>query len=334
MTDLPRSRRRHFLGLAAATMLLRAPEARAASDPPPETRRLRLPRYTYEVACISSVWIAEELLRAEGFDDIQYVSLDPTDEMRAVSAGNVDLDFNDPFLTLLAIDAGRQFSVLSGIHGGCFELFAAAGTRSVRDLKGRRIGYADVGRKAFAAMILAQVGLDPARDVQLVDTAADDGVEMLAKGRLEAYIAFPPEPQQMRARRIGLSLLSMVVDKPWSQYFCCLMVANRSFIRDRPVATKRAMRAILKATELCATDPAGTARQVVARGFLKDEAAAAQALREIPYRRWRDYDSADTLRFYALRMRDVGAVRGNPHKLLAESGDWRFVNELRREMKS
>ena len=48
-------------------------------------------------------------------------------------------------------------------------------------------------------------------------------------------------------------VVNSVVDRPWSWYFCCMMYANREFVRKHPVATKRALRAILKAADVCAS---------------------------------------------------------------------------------
>jgi NitT/TauT family transport system substrate-binding protein len=63
--------------------------------------------------------------------------------------------------------------------------------------------------------------------------------------------------------------------------------AHRDFVRKHPVATKRALRAILKAADLCTTDPEHAARFIVSRGYSDKPDYAAQALREIPYARWR-----------------------------------------------
>ena len=74
------------------------------------------------------------------------------------------------------------------------------------------------------------------------------------------YLGFPPDPQELRARKIGHVVVNSAVDRPWSQYFCCMATANREFVRKHPVATKRALRAILKAADLCAAR-AGAGRQ-------------------------------------------------------------------------
>jgi NitT/TauT family transport system substrate-binding protein len=57
-------------------------------------------------------------------------------------------------------------------------------------------------------------------------------------------------------------------------------------------------------------------------------------LRALPYGRWRDADPEDTLRFYALRLHEVGMIKTTPQKLIARNSDWRFLNELKKELKA
>jgi NitT/TauT family transport system substrate-binding protein len=59
-----------------------------------------------------------------------------------------------------------------------------------------------------------------------------------------------------------------------------------------------------------------------------------QTMREIEYARWRDYDAEDTIRFYSLRLREAGMIKSTPNKIIAQGTDWRFFNELKRELKS
>ncbi len=158
--------------------------------------------------------------------------------------------------------------------------------------------------------------------------------DLFIDGKIDAFLGFPPEPQELRARHIGRVILDTTVDRPWSQYFCCMLGGNREFVRRHPIATKRAMRAILKAADLCATDPALAARDLVAGGFTDRYDYALQTLKDVPYNQWREYDAEDAIRFYALRMRDAGFVKSSPNKLIAENTDWRFLNELKRELKA
>ena len=153
-------------------------------------------------------------------------------------------------------------------------------------------------------------------------------------GELDAFLAHPPEVQQLRARRIGHVLVSSSSDRPWSQYFCCMLGARSDYVRKHPVATKRVVRALLRAADICSSDPAGAARHLVERKITDDYAAALDTVRDIHFERWRDYDAEDTMRFYALRLHEAGMIISTPAKIIAKGTDWRFFNEVRRELKT
>jgi NitT/TauT family transport system substrate-binding protein len=40
------------------------------------------------------------------------------------------------------------------------------------------------------------------------------------------------------------------------------------------------------------------------------------------------------MRFYALRLHEVGMIKFSPNAILAARTDWRFLNELKRELKA
>jgi len=94
------------------------------------------------------------------------------------------------------------------------------------------------------------------------------------------------------------------------------------------------LRAFLKAADVCARDPKGAARLLVDRGFEPRYEVALEVLNELPYRRWREANPEDTLRFYALRLHEVGMIKSEPNKLIAQGTNWRFLNELKRELKA
>jgi NitT/TauT family transport system substrate-binding protein len=100
-----------------------------------------------------------------------------------------------------------------------------------------------------------------------------------------------------------------------------------------PVATKRALRAILKSVDICALEPGRVARFIAERWNVNYD-ITFQGLRELPYRKWREIDVADSLRFWALRMHDVGAIKSSPQQIIAQDADLRFLNELKRELKA
>jgi NitT/TauT family transport system substrate-binding protein len=179
----------------------------------------------------------------------------------------------------------------------------------------------------------AQVGLNPDQDIDWIADPTVKPMQQFVDGRIDAFLGFPPEPQELRARKIGHVLVNSAVDRPWSQYFCCLLAGNRDLVREHPVATKRVTRVVLKATDLCAAEPARMAQRLVEGGFTKSYEHALQTLTELPYRMWREYDPEDTMRFYALRMHEGGLITASPNHLIAEGTDWRFLNDLKRELK-
>jgi NitT/TauT family transport system substrate-binding protein len=178
------------------------------------------------------------------------------------------------------------------------------------------------------------VGLDPRKDITWVTDPAATSMQRFADGTINAFMAFPPEPQELRAKKVGHVVVNTTVDRPWSQYFCCMVVANRDFVRKHPVATKRALRAILKANSVCALEPVRSASTLVDKWYpTMNYDYALQTIQEIPYGQWREYDPEDTVRFYALRMHEVGLIKSSPQQMIAQGTDWRFLNELKRELK-
>ena len=53
----------------------------------------------------------------------------------------------------------------------------------------------------------------------------------------------------------------------------------------------------------------------------------------LPYSAWRTYDPEDTLRFFSLRLHEAGMIKSSPQKIIANGTDWRFLNELKKELK-
>jgi NitT/TauT family transport system substrate-binding protein len=250
-----------------------------------------------------------------------------------VGSGAVDITqwYLAPFI--VAADRKTPIVFLSGIHVGCQELVATARTRTIRDLKGRTVAAPFGGLNTIVFAMLAHVGLDYRTDVNFVEKAPREAVELMADGKVDAYLATPPFVQELRAQKIGHVLVNMATDRPWSQYFCCMLVSNHDFVRKHPVATKRALRAILKAEQICALEPERVARDIVDRGFTKSYDFALQTMKDVPYGRWRQYDPEDAVRFYALRLHEAKVIESNPQKIIAQGTDWRFLNELRRELK-
>ena len=335
---LPRQTRRRFLAaasLAGAAGLLRPPAVFAAGERL-ETTTIRLGGGAGAV-CTAPQSIADELLRAEGFTDIRFVKAAAGAPVAAATGrGEIDFGMNYVAPDILAVEGGDSITMLAGIHFGCFELFDNDRVRSTTDLKGKKVAVPALGspQHVFLSVMAANVGVDPRTDIHWVTGSSPNPIELFAQGEVDAILGFAPGTLELRDRRIGHVVVDSSADAPWSQYFCCFLCGNRDFVRTKPVASKRVLRAILKAAEICSTDPARVARQLVDSGFTPRYDYALETLKQLPYDKWRDYEPDDTLRFYAVRLHEAGMIKSTPQKIIADATDWRFLNELRRELKA
>jgi NitT/TauT family transport system substrate-binding protein len=330
------SRRRFLGGLSSAGTagLLGAPR-RGHAEPPPETTRLRLLKEAGRT-CWAPQYVAKELLGAEGFTDVTYVDFPGGAVSEFLAAGKADISLHFVGPNIIRLDQGDPVVFLAGVHVGCFEVIATERVRRITDLRGKTAGVPDLrgAEYSFFASVAAHVGLSPQKDITWAVNPPEESMRLLTEGKIDALLGFPPTPQALRARKIGHVLVNSAVDRPWSQYFCCLALSSREFVRKHPVATKRALRAILRAADLCAREPERVARALVDGKYTPRYDFALQLVKELPYDRWREYDPEDTIRFYALRLHEVGMIRSSPRQIIAQGTDWRFLNELKRELKS
>ena len=145
-----------------------------------------------------------------------------------------------------------------------------------------------------------------------------------------------PSPRKLRARHLGHVIVDTTVDRPWSQYFCCMSAGNREYVRKISGRDEAGL----------AGDPQGgrSLRPASRRGWRRASSIGGftparyeyeqQALSDMPYDKWREYNAEDTVRFYALRLHEAGMIKSSPQKIIADSTDWRFLDELKRELKA
>src|SRR3989442_2318687 len=208
--------------------------------------------------CVASQYVAEELLKSEGFGDVGYVQKPGAEGIyKALGSGEaeISLAFAPPFI--IQVDAGEPIVLLAGVHIGCYELFGTDRVRTIRDLKGKAVAVPALGspHHTFVATMGAYVGLDPGKDINFIVHPPAEAMRLLAEGKLDALIGFPPVPQEMRARRIGHVVVNSAVDRPSSQYFCCIVAGHRQFVLKDPVPTKTPAHPTLKEVNALGTEP-------------------------------------------------------------------------------
>lgn len=304
------------------------------AEPPPEVKRIRFLKGP--AICGAPEILAEEMLRAEGFTEVEYVKQDRVRGAEAIGASLADISMWDMFQALPVIDRGKPVVVLAGIHAGCWELFANDRVDSLRDLKGKTIAIRNfnLGDHVLLSSMLAYVGIDPKSVNWIKGPTVLDAMRMYTEGKADAFMAFAPQGHELREKKIGRALIDTAQDKPWSQYYCCGAIGNRDFVQANPVATKRVLRALLKATDICARQPEVAAHLLVEKGYEPRYNVGLEALKALPFDRWREANPEDTLRFYGNRLYEVGMVKNTPEKLIRQGTDWRFLNELKKELKA
>jgi len=280
------TRRRFISTLSAAGASILAARRSSSQEAPPETGTIRLAKIPG--ICIAPQYVAEELLRGEGFTNVQYVELSQSvNTYSGFTAGTIDISmaFIAPYI--IQLDAGLPLVLLGGVHAGCFELFGTDRVKSIRDLKGKTVAVPELGsaHHVFVAAMASYVGINPKEDISFVTYPVSESMQLLAERKIDALMGFPPVPQELREKKIGHVIANSGLDRPWSQYFCCIVAAHQEFVRKYPVATKRTLRAIMKATDFCASEPESAARLVADKGYRYDY--SLQTMKEIQYARWR-----------------------------------------------
>jgi NitT/TauT family transport system substrate-binding protein len=334
------------LGLAAATGTLlpacssgggdQGLASELKSNAPPETTSIRL--YSLpDVQCIAAQYMAESFLREEGFTDVQYPRNTPKEALETLQKGEFDFLVAYAATIIPMIEAGAPLVMLGGVHVGCWQVFGTGDIKSLRDFKGKTVSI--IGPKfndgLFMAMTLNEVGLDLNKDVKVVNHPPSDNARILSSGEVDALVAFPPVSMDLRVKGIGRVVINSLTDPPWSNYYCCTAVTTRDWMEKHPVATKRALRALLKGADVVAKDPIGSARFMVDRGYSNNFDYTCNILKEIPYNRiWRDFDPVDSVRFYALRMKQAGLIKSTPEEILKRGTDFRYLTQLRKELQS
>jgi NitT/TauT family transport system substrate-binding protein len=326
--------RRRFISssVAFAAAPLLAKSKTAAAQPPPEISTIRLE--DFPAICLVPAFLAEELLYAEGFSRVEYVT---TVSNALPESDEFDLTLITAPALVNTQDTSPRWLAIAGIHSGCQELFGNDRVRTIRDLKGKSVAISAIGsgEHVFVSSVAAYVGIDPKKDINwVVANGSEAALQRFVDGKADAYLAFEPQPYLLKEKKIGHVILNTTEDKPWSQYFCCMAVARRDFVRRYPIATKRALRAILKASDICAREPERAARYLIDKGHESRYELSLDVLKALPFDRWREANPEDTLRFHALRLHEAGMIKNHPNKLIAQGTDRRFLNAIKKELKA
>jgi len=120
----------------------------------------------------------------------------------------------------LRVDAGDPVVFLAGVHIGCVEIFASERVRTIRDLKGKTFAIAGSRDATYVliATTAAHVGLNPETDIIWPIHPFGAWPQLLAEGKVDGFLGFPPLAQEARAKKIGHVILNTPKEFPRRPY--------------------------------------------------------------------------------------------------------------------
>jgi NitT/TauT family transport system substrate-binding protein len=335
-------RRRAFLqsGLALGAGVVGASIADACSGAPlsvgptatlgpPETTSVRIA----SVPCDPALWTADDFLKEEGLSNAKIMLL----PHGAVARGEGDIGVGYTQWIVASVDAGRPLQALGGLHTGCGEVWTKPEIASIGDLRGKTITVnstdpvVDPWYGVWAAMF-AYVGIDPRKDVNFAADPDANVITSFLDGKSDAVLALSTQVPMLRAspKNRGKLLIDMHVDGTWSKYYCCQLIVNRDWAKQNPNATKRVTRALLRANDRVARDPAAAALAGVKAGLYTPELydTFLAAFRNSTFE-WRDIDAEASLLFNAVQLSNLKLVKGTPKQLVAQASNLGYLAELK-----
>ena len=191
------------------------------------------------------------------------------DVMQAILAGELDVGATASESAISARANGAPIYVVAGFAKGGARLVARsdAGIKSVKDLKGKKVGVTRGGiHEVLLAAELAQNGLSmsdqPGKDVQIVYLAFADLNQALLGKNLDAIMQSEPQSSQAIHKGYGVEVLKPY-DTPIGEPVRTMVMTEKFYREKRPLAEKF-MRCFVEAT----------------RSFIDNQALAEKYVRE------------------------------------------------------
>jgi NitT/TauT family transport system substrate-binding protein len=177
------------------------------------------------------------------------------DVMQGILAGQLDVGTTASEAAISARGNGAPIYVVAGFAKGGARLVARpdAGIKSVKDLKGKKVGVTRGGiHEVLLAAELAQNGLSmsdqPGKDVQVIYLAFADLNQALLTKNIDAMMQSEPQASQAINKKFGVEILRPY-DTPIGAPYRTMVMTEKFYKEHRPVAEKF-MQCFVKATKL------------------------------------------------------------------------------------
>src|SRR5215210_9383705 len=217
------------------------------------------------ITCEAPIFSAVEkgFFKEEGLE-VELVKCDWKNYKDVLALGGYDITHHLIMYFLKPLEQGLDVKFTGGIHRGCLRVQAAVNgpIRSVKDLRGKRIGVPGMGTPPFifANRVLGANGIDPSREITwLVFPAGELGLA-LSKGEVDAIADSEPIGSMLVGQGKVKNIADQALDMPYAEEYCCAVLVNGKFLGKNPKATAGATRALLKAAKWVEANPAAAAK--------------------------------------------------------------------------
>ena len=225
------------------------------------------------ITCEAPIFTAVEkgFFKEEGLD-VSLVKCDWKNYKDVLALGGYDITHHLVMYFLKPLEQGLDVKFTGGIHRGCLRVQAPVNgkVRSVKDLRGKRIGVPGMGTPPFifANRVLGANGIDPSKEITwLVFPAGELGLA-LDKGEVDAVANSEPIGSMLIAQGKVRNIADQAVDMPYADEYCCAVIVNGKFLARNPKAAAAATRALLKAAKWVETNPKAAAELSVKGKYL------------------------------------------------------------------
>jgi NitT/TauT family transport system substrate-binding protein len=181
--------------------------------------------------------------------------------MPAIVAGEIDIAALASDGAISGRANGVPIVVVAGFARGGARLVAQAesGIRTLKDLKGKRVGVTRGGMQELLLMSeLEKAGLTwadkPGKDVEIVYLAFPDLNQALAAKQIDAMCQSEPQSSQAINKKFGVELLKPY-DTPLGEPYRVLVMSEKMYNEKKDVAL-RTMKCFVDATDAFIKDPA------------------------------------------------------------------------------
>src|SRR3989442_4876989 len=259
------------IALVATTLFLLIGCGRNRSDSTANSNKVRVGYIG--ITCEAPIFMAVEkgFFKEEGLDP-SLVKCEWANYKDVLALGGFDVTHHLVMYFLKPIEQGLDVKFTGGIHRGCLRVQATANgnIRTVKDLKGKRIGVPGMGTPPFifANRVLGANGIDPSKEITwLVYPAGELGLA-IDKGEVDAVADSEPIGSLLIAQGKVRNIADQAADFPYRDEYCCAVLVNGKFLARNPKASAAATRALLKAAKWVETNPAAAAKLSVEGKYL------------------------------------------------------------------